>query len=298
MEPREHRIIELRIEEKYIRGGLVHHFERIPSPTDPILEDLSLDDDSLKKKTINLLVDLQYVLSDLLQTNYQNTDEEKRKIIDERVDEHLDRLVNVLGEQLYEILIKGSIETHLIKAREDIDADKLDSIRLQIEFDSSQKKIEEISAWPWEYLRIPKAEGRLYGGEFVANFTNLMLNRRLSLKPPSKAREIKACKPVNVLLVVAGPIGETGVMYTDTLKTLKKLDREGLIKLEELCEVAPEKEDLPGDYQPTATFSAFKKLVDKEERREQQEKLPHIIHFIGHGKREGQARLYKRRWRS
>src|SRR5262249_42140739 len=138
-------------------------------------------------------------------------------------------------------------------------------LRIELEFET-----QELASWPWEYLRVPDAPR----SEFLAQTTKLVLNRTLPRK--FKGDDFSTPKPV-LLLVVSRP-SELGPVEGDAvLEKIKALEQTGQIELHALIE--PElKADAYEDpnYQPTASWKSFLQLV--------QERRPHIIHFIGHGR--------------
>jgi len=223
----------------------------------------TLGEDALVKRTIALLSDLQQLLGDWRRSG--DWDQDRVQLVTERV-------IETLGEQLYEFLFVQGIHEALHTALGETQGEML-RIVLEIQGDSLAK----YGAWPWEYLRCPPRPGVAGSGMFLALQTQLVLNRRLFLEKQQAPVVLKSSKPV-VLLVVAGPpgrsLGEFGnVQATTVVTTLRNLRDAGVIELLELVE--PEYEESP-DYKPTASWAAFKKLA--------QGGKPDVIHFIGHGR--------------
>jgi hypothetical protein len=213
-------------------------------------------------KTITLLADLQQLVADMRRSAKWDADVIEGIAL---------RVVERLGEQLYEFLFPGNLARILNSA---INETVNGLLRIELEFQGDAVKL--YGRWPWEYLRSPAEEGIKGSGQFLALRAQLVLNRRLHLN--EEAGGIRTGKP-KVLLIVAGPpgkaLGSFGVVEASkVVQTLHDLRNDNVIDLVELVE--PKVEFGPA-WQPTATWDAF--------RRKIQQQQPEVIHFIGHGQR-------------
>jgi hypothetical protein len=228
-----------------------------------------LKPDKLQEATINLLSQLLQQMAKRVRQS-QPQDEEFNTFND---------LIEVLGGQLYTVLFKGKVHNELDqlrKMKQDVDL-----LRIELEFVEGGL----FASWPWEYLWCPVDE------TFLALETQLVLNRKLSLRPGNWTT-LSTRQPIDVLVVASNPHfpehlrGVHGDVVIEALEDLKKT---GTIKIGKLHQLIEPQFELRPDYTPTVTFEQFGNMV--------QEHKPHIIHFIGHGQRNphggGQIALVK-----
>jgi hypothetical protein len=226
----------------------------------------------LEKNTINLLVNLQRSLIDWVVEN-NSLPEDLRKVITEKTFD----VVEVLGDHLYQVLFPEPVLARMRKAREDLTPGQL--LRIELEFEE-----DAVAAWPWEYLRSPES-----GGRFLALDTELVLTRALTF-PTQSYRKLKTSQPVTVLLVVARPRDLGPVVMEPLYQNICALSRANVIRLHELIEPEPG-EFLDPDYRPVASKAAFEAKIDELVRKSgTEDEQPAIIHFIGHGHREGRGK--------
>lgn len=270
-----------------IENDKVKYIYAKASSTEPNKLDMNWDEgeqplalDELTEETITTLIDQLTLLSDLLRDHPGMSDE---NILRQR----LRNVVKVLGMYFYKVLFQGekkeqqsnTLEKCLNKALTEA---KLELIRIELEC-----KDQNLAAWPWEYLYKPLDEALKYSDDFLVNLAKqLVLNRKLYRVGSA---DLATTRPVKVLLVVAKPKELGYVDYTPVRDYLQELQQKGIVALDDsLIEIVPspplDEAHMP-DYRiqmasydgPKITRDAFREKVEAFD--------PHIIHFIGHGKR-------------
>ncbi len=163
--------------------------------------------------------------------------------------------LEVLGAHLYEGLINGDIRAFL---KSELDAARKENqrLRLQLNFDDSQKKL---IAYPWEYLYDSETK------EFLATQADLVLSRFMSLNK-NRPTLVPKEDELRILVVVSKPADLGTVAYKEVLQAVEALVKEvgtieGKVQIDLL-------------KQPTMTT-----LPDELKKFK-----PHILHFIGHGR--------------
>ena len=189
-------------------------------------------------------------------------------------------IIKTIGEQLYELVFKNAVRKEFNKLLSDLKDGDLDLLRVELEFGDQQAQ--QLARWPWEYLCSLK-DDQPYSGEFLASVTELMLNRRLYLENAADTK-FKTLPPVRVLLVVSQPTGLAPVQYQQVFDRLKALDDKKQIQLKTLIETR----EFSPDYAWRVTRENFQEAVKGSERSGSERFKPHVIHFIGHGRYEGE----------
>jgi len=230
--------------------------------------------DERRAETIELLISLLQLLTDLLRDRPLSDD---NPIYIEAQDA-FNRLVRILGEQLYEVLFAGTIGMLL---EQQLNEDGVDLVRIQLEF--TGQRAEKLSSWPWEYLHRRREEKKFHSGDFLALVTQLVLNRRLTPGTILSDTSLSTSPPVRVLLVAASPRDLTAVNASAVKTVIKELNRKSPLQGADLLidlddDLVEPPFELSEDYRPAASFAAFKKKI--------QTFKPHIVHFIGHGQRK------------
>lgn len=227
--------------------------------------DKDLPDDKLLDDTLDLLLELQRLLSytfDSVQPDLLRSDANFG-----RTDDALYKLTRVLGEHLYHYLFSedfgSALRERLLPSSPD------DVLRVQLEFSDKSRGL--LSRWPWEYLFIPDDE-KPGEGQFLAVITKFVLHRHFSFDA-GKGWTFAMRKP-KVLLVGAGLRKEFGAVETRPLATQLESYKDN-IELIRLIEPADDEREEPG-APPKASFENFKKCVE--------ENRPNVVHFIGHGR--------------
>lgn len=270
-----------------IENDKVKYIYAKASSTEPNKLDMNWDEgeqplalDELTDETITTLIDQLTLLSDLLRDLPGMSDE---NILRQR----LRNVVKVLGMYLYKVLFQGekkeqqsnTLEKCLNKALTEA---KLELIRIELEC-----KDQDLAVWPWEYLYKPLDEALKYSDDFLVNLAKqLVLNRKLYRVGSA---DLATTRPVKVLLVVAKPKELGYVDYTPVRDYLQELQQKGIVALDDtLIEIVPspplDEAHMPDYRIQMASYDGPK--ITREAFREKVEAFdPHIIHFIGHGKR-------------
>ena len=164
---------------------------------------------------------------------------------------HKPRLMEVLGQHLYEGIFDVEIDNLLTKELQGV---KKDRLRLQLQFESDVDSV--YGSLPWEFLYSPTRK------DFLATDANLVLSRYMEL---GENREVLSTseEPLRVLVVISRPEDERVVLAKEVVKAIEDLNTEqgkivSLVTIE----------------QPTLKSIESALKVHR----------PHIFHFIGHGK--------------
>jgi len=236
----------------------------------PKFKSEALDLSDLTRRTIEFFVNQLQLLAGMVYTANDKT--LQTQLPNFKVDTTATDLIKLLGEHLYNVLFKGEILKNLNKGLNDALL-----LRVELEFEDDDGKLE---ALPWEYLYRPKDKA-IDNDAFLVQIAQLVLNRKLSLEDAPYV-PLGVPKPVKVLLVVSTPTDLGEVICNPVLTKLKELAEKTppLIdyrvlndKLDRNMPEPPDKEKL------LATIDKFAEYVRDFE--------PNIIHFIGHGRRNG-----------
>jgi hypothetical protein len=252
-------VTETRIEWATLRGGVDDFVKRLDEDDEPH----GLNE--RRKDTIELLVQLLELLTDLIRANPRGDNTEE-------VIQLYNRLLTVLGDQLYEILFVGKVETQLTALLED---PQVNLLRVQLEFRDPLSSV--MSVWPWEYLHRPHKDKVPNTGVFLAREprVQLMLNRRMSLH--GQLVSLRTNQPCKILLVSASPDKMTKVRGNVVADKLEELAGKAGVTV-----VLQTLVDHPFEKSETWQATAVREKVREEVRTF----APHIIHYIGHGKKE------------
>lgn len=168
----------------------------------------------------------------------------------------------LLGSYLYKTLFDGEISEAFRKEFDKVQTEPSTILRLVLEFN---REARELAEWPWEYLYYP--DSREERGFFIATRTRLVLTRHVPLKEFAKDLKREE-KPLRILIVVSQPQNLATVSPEPVAKAIEDLAKRlpDTIMVERLSQ--PTKRTLPD------------KVKDFH---------PHVLHFIGHGKYEGEA---------
>lgn len=191
-------------------------------------------------------------------------------------------LLEVLGEHLFEVLFSdATIQTTLALHVNQLGS-TLQLLRVELEFQGSREAW--LSRLPWEYLRIPKHVAMSGAGQFlVTTGTELLVNRRLSIGQQA-ARSIEVAGKIRVLLVCSSPVRGEEQLPRVTCERVRSAieDLSGSLALnDDLIEMPPEDAFADPDYKWRVTPASFRSKIEKFK--------PHVIHFIGHGRRKVKA---------
>ena len=230
------------------------------NPSIPKLAAQPINASPLQKETIS-------VLADILRKGWLRTEREFK----------------LLGSQLYNVLFMnalgeeneiGKLLVGVIKSRRGFDEQEKALLRVELEFvedkNKSNAEIKQLLGWPWEYLYCPDL------GNFLSDFTQLVLTRHLSLPDDVRPLYIDKDEELSVLFVLASPDDLEPVQGESILKEFASLSKEKQIKLHTLITQHEKYDKNRKEGDPEAMWQAFRNTV--------QSKQPHIIHFIGHGR--------------
>jgi hypothetical protein len=192
----------------------------------------------------------------------------------------LRRLLEVLGEHLFEVLFSDPAVLSQLGMHVGQLGNELELLRIELVFEGKDQGW--LARLPWEYLRIPKYTEIAGAGEFlVTSGAELLVNRRLSTGQ-AKARSLETAGKIRVLLVCSSPSGGTPDLPPVTCELVRTKIRQLSAQLDlndDLIEVPPDDKFAEPDYLWKATKDNFEAKVNKFK--------PHVIHFIGHGRRLG-----------
>lgn len=225
----------------------------------------------LRKQTIESLINMFYLLTNIVQNHARQLD----SITTSHLLRELSTLTRVLGAELFSVLIDDEMRSKLCdKAVDD------NRVRVILEFNKLADR--SILSWPWEYMYAPMSKNRdTLSEKFISHRAELSIIRNLGINP---GRELKTSLPIKVFVVVANPplpvresLKLSAVYGERVIEQLKKVINNGrkVFKVETL--EVPEYDDLEEKYNAKVTITNFKQKIA--------EFNPHIIHFIGHGKR-------------
>ena len=197
----------------------------------------------------------------------------------------IERIGEVLGDHLYQLLFQDEVVHRLLRdGLDNWERGNLAFLRIELEFAGDAAN--ELASLPWEYVRLPPADG----GSFLVHLSQLVLNRRLHLNGAPELRRLNTEGPLRVLLVAASPPlpekdGEEplpAVSAVEVYRTLTQLKAQ----LGNRLEIEPLLDDpsrpSPGQLDPNFTAVATRKALSE---RFEQGNLPHVVHFLGHGRR-------------
>jgi hypothetical protein len=170
--------------------------------------------------------------------------------------------VKELGELLFEALFDTRLRYDFFKLYETALSANHD---LRITLNIDEKKLPQVAALPWEFLRTPGSND--YGSEVIFSTNpHIVFTRQRSWWTPAAPIQIPPGEPIRITVVAAAP------KSTDELKL-------GSIQFEkaweELNVVADNNDRIKIELFRDATV---KKIDDALKQR------PHIFHFIGHGR--------------
>ncbi|MGO9781732.1 MAG: CHAT domain-containing protein [Streptosporangiaceae bacterium] len=194
----------------------------------------------------------------------------------------VDQIAHVLGYHLYDLLF-GDEKTNALlqEALKSYREKRLRFVRVELEFVGGDENA--MTALPWEYVRIPPERD---GPKYLAHTSQLVLNRRLHLsdmEPP----ELMTEDALKVLVVAASPVlPEPGkenplapvsaAVVTGKLNSLKStLGERLLISTLEDAQLEGGRPD--SSYKPNVTRGRLGAKIQRDQ--------PHVVHFIGHGRR-------------
>jgi hypothetical protein len=224
-----------------------------------------------RKENIALLAGLLHDSTDVEQ---KATDLEKT--VDREGAALYEKLLNVLGHELFDLLFIGDLRAAVGDALNDLIDDEIKRFRIKLCFTGSDA--EWLARLPWEYARTPPGDKAFNPkGVFLSHIAELVLSRRLE-RAHFRGLRIKEW-PVKVLLVCSSPpeAGEDELERVEAVRvveTLEELASRNLVRLEKLIE--PEPPAPRGDeYRPRVTWREFSRAVARFQ--------PVIVHFIGHG---------------
>jgi len=211
---------------------------------DPVLKDA--DDGGLLRATISALVEMA-------RRNRLRREDEYR----------------LLGAYLHFVLLDNDIGRQLHDALMAKDGSGM--IRIVLEFEVG---IQNLAAWPWEYLYRPGPNGDLGSGYFLHEYAKVVLVRHL---PTNAGWHEVSDPPVRVLVVVSAP-EEMNLSFERLLEDLEQLAAERSTDID-LRVVRPTEAD-PDDetrHIPAATYGRFYDTLGTFD--------PHMVHLFAHGRR-------------
>lgn len=197
----------------------------------------------------------------------------------------VDQIAHVLGYHLYDLLFGDDKTNALLQdALRSYKGRKLRFVRIELEFVGDADNV--LTSLPWEYVRIPPERG---GSQYLVHTSQLVLNRRLHLSDV-ELPEFMTEDALKVLVVAASPVmPEPGrevplplvsaTAVSDKLNQLKATLGERLI-VATLEDPQPDGGRPGPDYKPRVTRAQLRAKIQQDE--------PHVVHFIGHGRRSAE----------
>jgi hypothetical protein len=158
----------------------------------------------------------------------------------------------LFGEKLFTIVFGDKVGDCLYRSLDEANRQQAKGLRIRLRLDDAP----EIADLPWEYLYNPSKD------DFLALSIETPIVRYLDL--PNPPRPLTVSPPLRILAMMSSPRDEIGLEveqeWADLQRELKKLEDDGLVKLERL---------------DAATPPAL-------QRRLRQQQF-HVFHFMGHG---------------
>jgi len=184
-------------------------------------------------------------------------------------------LLNVLGRELFEVLLANEhVRSRVVEQLRRVKDEEI-SLRINLSFDGDDEQASWLRGLPWEYMHTPIDDDSLgVGGGFLSEHAELLLSRRLQVA--SRLLGGDEGSKLTVLLVSSSPkelepqIAATGSAQ-QIAEVLKKLP---LFTLEELIENPPDPA-VPTDYKWLVTYKNLRERVEALN--------PDVVHFVGHG---------------
>ncbi|NEO69227.1 CHAT domain-containing protein [Moorena sp. SIO3H5] len=165
-----------------------------------------------------------------------------------------------LGEALFDILFDDALRNDFVKFYNKVVHQKKQLIRVELEID--ERKIPEVAALPWEFLRLPARANS--GKIWMGTVPDLAFSRRRPQGIPAKPIQLDKNEKLRIALVVSDPPDfKRRVRYEPVQEALEKLAKEQANRVELLPIVN------------SANPEAIDSILSQE---------PHIFHFIGHGR--------------
>jgi hypothetical protein len=240
-----------------------------------------LDLDNLKRRTIDVLVDL-------LRKNKLHRHEE----------------LKVLGDLLFTALFgasnegryesgQGHLLSQAIKSASAPGSSRL--LRISLEIDPANGSL---VSWPWEYLHVPYDAYEAKTDMFLGEEPGFMLTRKLALRNEQEAVQVQP--PLRVLFVALSPEGGDAqlerIQYESVMEDLIAVRDLGLDERDNRDRinlvVLTTRHDLEGKEYPDGGdaadthYGTFRRLV--------QDWQPHVVHIVAHGRHrynESEGRL-------
>ncbi|MFF5288089.1 CHAT domain-containing protein [Paractinoplanes globisporus] len=190
----------------------------------------------------------------------------------------------VLGDHLYQLLFGDETSGLLNTALSRMESGEIALVRIELEFPGRDASI--LNTLPWEYLRLPD-------GTPLARKGQLILNRRLQPPGDLTLRNLSTGDEQLRILVVAPspPLEDTGAaaplatVRSDAVRReLARIKRAlgDRITFQVLSD--PPVRGSRATFTPKVTLSALRRAMSAAESQ------PHVLHFIGHGKRDADGR--------
>ena len=201
----------------------------------------------------------------------------------------IDQIASVLGYHLYDLLFGDEKTNALLQdALKCYREKKLRFVRIELEFVGDSENM--LTALPWEYVRIPPERN---GQAYLVRTSQLVLNRRLNLNLSDELPEFMTEDALKILVVAASPaLPEAGkkdepLAPVSAAAVSAKLDELKSTLGERLVVATLEDPQLEGglpdrDYEPKVTRRLLRAKIQQDE--------PHVVHFIGHGRRSAEQR--------
>jgi hypothetical protein len=194
-------------------------------------------------------------------------------------DDLFEELLRVAGRELFDLLFVGALRSEIATALTRVTRGDTHLLRIKLEFEGQHQ------AWlaelPWEYLHTPLDDDLFDApGVFLAKRAELMLSRRLESR---YLRKLGDAVPLDVLLICPRPPKRaTGdpvpVNPGRVIEKFAQLEETGRVRLHRL--VDPDS-DVPVEDPKWVTRQAIKEAIRDHPTG------PVIVHFLGHGRREG-----------
>lgn len=196
-----------------------------------------------------------------------------------KVGEIANRVAETLGEELYEYLFVPDLDrlyhAQLKQVREKAGVKKL---RVSLELLGSD--VEQISRWPWEYLRSRQRSDVEHSGHYLAvdPDAELVLSRCAS----RLSKALTVAGTLKVLLIVSRPRNRDSVQYDAVFNKLTQLQTASAEdRLKHGYTIRTELKDLVDTHQiePNYLWQVTRQNVRTVIRAYR----PQIVHLIGHG---------------
>lgn len=158
-----------------------------------------------------------------------------------------------LGESLFETLFSPEVAAHFLGLLSRVVREE---VFLLLELDLDEAETPQVAALPWEFLRAPETDVR--PAYDLSTHPKVVLSRRRMLW--ESVQPIASTEILRIQLVISAPTNKEEVVYREVEKALEEL---------------PDK------------FKLLETLHQPDEaklERVLEERQPHILHFIGHGR--------------